>query len=60
MTVPEAAVDEAHGTESTEHEIGSTRKRSVVQAISQAPCVEGPSEDDFGYSVPTSDCRHHS
>ena len=60
VTVPEAAVNEAHGSESTEHEIGSTREFAVVQAVSQTACVESPAESNFGYSVPASNPRHHA
>ena len=51
VTVPEAAVNEAHGSEPTKHEIGGTRELAVVQAVPQTACVESPAKNDFGYSV---------
>ena len=48
MTVPEAAVNEAHGSESTKHEIGGTRERAVMQAVPQTTSVESTAKDDFG------------
>ena len=60
MPMPEAAVDETHGCESTKHQIGGAGKPSVVQAISESTCVESPAQDEFGYSVSASDCRHHA
>ena len=60
VTVPEAAVNEAHGSESTKHEIGGTRELAVVQAVSKIACVESPAKSDFGYSVPASNPRHHA
>ena len=60
VTVPEAAVNEAHGSESTKHKIGSTGKLAVVQAVPQTAGVESPAKSDFGYSVPASNSRHHA
>ena len=48
MTVPEAAVNEAHGSESRKHDIGSTRERAVVQAVPQTTSVESTAKDNFG------------
>ena len=48
VTVPEAAVNEAHGSESTEHEIRGAGELSVVQAVPQTTYVESPAKDDFG------------
>ena len=59
-TVPEAAVNEAHGSESTEHEIGSARELAVVQAVHQTARMESPAESNFGYSVSASNPRHHA
>ena len=44
MTVPEAAVNEAHGSESAKHEVGGTREVAVVQAVPQTACMESPAE----------------
>lgn len=60
MTVPEAAVNEAHRSESTKHHIGCAREVAVVQTIPQTACVESPAENEFGYSVPASNPRHHA
>lgn len=59
MSVPEAAVNEAHGSEPTKHEIGGTRQPSVVKTVPQTACVERPAKSDFGYSVPVSNPGHH-
>ena len=60
VTVPEAAVNETHGSESTKHEVRGTRELAVVQPVSQAACVESPAKSDFGYSVPASNPCHHA
>lgn len=60
VAVPEAAVNEAHGSESTKDEIGGTRKPAVVQTVPQTTCVESPAESNFGYSVPASNPCHHA
>ena len=59
VSVPETAVNEAHGSEPTKHEIGGTRQPSVVKTIPQTACVESPAENDFGYSVPAPNPGHH-
>ena len=59
VTVPEAAMNETHGSESTEHEIGSAREFAVVQSVPQAACVESLAESNFGYSISASDSCHH-
>ena len=60
VTVPEAAVNEAHGPEATKHEVRGTRELAVVQAVSQTACMESPAKSDFGYSVPASNPCHHA
>lgn len=60
VTVPEAAVNEAHRSESTKHHIGGAREVAVVQTIPQSACVESPAKNEFGYSVPVSNPRHHA
>ncbi len=59
VTVPEAAVNEAHGSEPTKHEIGGTREVAVVQAVPQTAGMESTAKNEFGYSVPASNPRHH-
>ena len=49
MSVPEAAVHEAHGSESGKHQIGGAGELAVVQAVSETVCVESPAENEFGY-----------
>ena len=48
MSVPEAAVDEAHGSESSKHQIRGAGKLAVVQAESETARMESPTEDEFG------------
>ena len=60
MSVPEAAVNEAHRSESTKHQVGSTGEFPIVQAISEPACVESPTKSKFGLRVPASDPRHHA
>ena len=51
VTVPEAAVNETHGSESTKHEIWGAGELAVVQAVPQTARVESPAESDFGYPI---------
>ena len=60
MSMPEAAVNEAHRSESTKHQIGSAGEFSIVQTVSEAACVESPAKGEFGPRVPASDPRHHA
>ncbi len=60
VTMPEAAVNKAHRSESTKHHIGGAREIAVVQTIPQTACVESPAKNEFGYSVPASNPRHHA
>ena len=48
MSMPEAAVDEAHGSESSKHQVGGAGKLAVVQAESETARMESPTEDEFG------------
>ena len=60
MPVPETAVNEAHRAESAEHEVGSAGEPSIVQAISEAACVDRPAKNELGARVPASDPGHHA
>ena len=60
VTVPEATVNEAYGTESRKHEIGGTGEFAVVQAVPQTTGMQSPAKGHFGYSVPASNPRHHA
>ena len=60
MSVPETAVNEAHRPEPTKHQIGSAGEFPIVQAVSEAPCVESPAKGKFGLRIPASDPRHHA
>jgi len=48
MSVPEAAVNEAHGSESPKNQIRSAGKPSVMETVSEAALVESATEDEFG------------
>ena len=48
MSVPEAAVDEAHGSESRKHQVGGAGKLALVQAISETAGMESPTQYEFG------------
>ena len=60
VPVPEAAVHEAYGTESTKHEVRCPRKSAVVQTESKTAGMDGSTQGEFGPSVPASDPRHHA
>ena len=60
VAVPKAAMDEAHGSESTKDQIGRTGKSAVVQAVPQAACVDSPPKGEFGRSVSATNRRHHA
>ena len=60
VPVPEAAVHQADGAESAEHEVGSSREFPIVQTVSKSPGVDGSTKSDFGSRVPASDPRHHA
>ena len=59
MSMPEAAVNETHRSESTKHQIGRAGEFSIMQSVSEAKCVESPPESQFGYSISAPDSRHH-
>ena len=48
VPVPEAAVNEAHGSKSRKHQIGGAGKLAVVQAESETAGMESPTQDEFG------------
>ena len=52
VPVPEAAVHEAHGTETTKHEVGCPRKSAVVQTESKTACMDGSTQGEFGPLLP--------
>ncbi len=60
MAVPEAAVNEAHRSESPKHQVGSAGEFPVVQTVPETERMDGPSEYELGNSVPASDPRHHA
>ena len=60
MTVPEAAVHEADGSELTKDEIGGTRKFTAMQTVSQTAGMESPPQNEFGSRVSSTDSRHHA
>ena len=60
MSVPEAAVNETHCSQSTKYQVGSAREFPIVQAVSETTCVEGTAKGEFGPRVPASDPRHHA
>lgn len=60
MPVPETSMNKAHRAESTKHEIGSSGELSIVQAISEAACMERPAKNEFGARVPALDPCHHA
>ena len=60
MPVPETAVNEAYCSELTKHEIGSTGKFPVMQAVSQATGMKGSAESKFRPRVPAADSSHHA
>ena len=60
VSVPEAAVNEAHCTESTKHEVWSSRESPVVQTVSEPTGMDGLAKNEFRPCVPASDPRHHA
>ena len=58
MTVPEAAMHEAHGSETTERKIWSSRQFPIMESVSEPSRIQGSSENQFGFRVLAADVRH--
>jgi hypothetical protein len=56
--MPEAAMHEQYFSATPEDEIGTTRERSHVKAISVAELVDESSDGDFGLGVFAANARH--
>ena len=60
MPVPEAAVNEAHGFEASEHEVRSSGETPIMQSVSETASVKCPSKSELGLRAPVPDSRHHA
>ena len=60
VPMPETAVNEAYCSELTKHEIGSAGEFPVMQTVSQATGMKGPTESKFRPRVPAADSSHHA
>ncbi|BBB12248.1 hypothetical protein SPYCA_1506 [Sphingopyxis sp. FD7] len=60
VTMPETSMDEHDGPKSRKDQIGPAWQSLVVQPVSQAPCMQRLSKDEFGLRVSPLDPRHHS
>ena len=60
MPVPEAAVNEAHGFEASEHEVRSSGEAPIVHSVSETAGVKCPSESELRLRAPAPDPRHHA
>lgn len=60
VAMPEASMNEHDCPKFREDQIGFPWQSPAVQPISQAPCMQYLSQDEFGLRVPPLDPRHHS
>lgn len=59
MTVPEAAMHEADGSETTERKIWRSREFPIMESVSESSRMQGSSENQFGFRILAADVRHH-
>lgn len=59
MAVPETAMHEADGSETTEGKIRRSRKFPIMESESEPSRMQRASENQLGFRVLTTDLRHH-
>ena len=59
MSVPEAAMDEDHGTETWQDDVWLPCQFLRMQAVTEAPAVHFPADSDLGTGVLATDAGHH-
>ena len=59
MAVPEAAMHEADGSETTERKIWRSREFPIMEPVSEPSRMQGSSENQFGFRILTADAGHH-
>lgn len=60
MSMPEAAMHEAHRSKPAKHQVGSPGKLPVMQAVSETAGMESPTKGKLGSGIPAPDPRHHA
>ena len=60
MTVPEAAMHEADGSEPAKDKVRRSGELPIVKAVPEAARMERAAKDQLWFRVPAADSRHHS
>lgn len=60
VSVPETAVNETHGAKSPEYNVWSSWQFSIMQAVSESPCVQSAAKNNFWSRVLAPDPGHHA
>ena len=59
MSVPEAAVYQEYGPGGSEHQVGGSRKLSVMETVAEAQTMQPGPDCQFRFGVPPSNTGHH-